>query len=311
MRILDENNKEITSPDLSLGYIHRDRVLKQYHNTAADDDGTFSEEGHWETVGGGDEIVVKNDGKDEHGNDTTATTPRRGAVTKIWIPDRPSILHEEEYEEILRYTRYSTDELEQRSRRESDVAAAEKHRAALLRLQSAQTRAFLRTISSDADVLSLSGAIPEWDEAVTYVIGDIVRMNNNVYRAGKNNGPGQQPTDGDSVWRRIGEPNSSDAYPWVQPLRATDAYDIGEKVSYGGGVWESTIHWNVWLPGTTGWKKVSDDVGDDAEWVRPLTTLDAYIKGAEVRHNNKHWVSDVDKNVCEPGVSQWTEVKEK
>ena len=309
MRILDENDNEITSPDLSLGYLYRDRVLKQCLNDADED--TSSEEGHWETIGGGDKTVVEDAGKDKHDNAITATTPRRGAVTKIWIPDRPSTPHEDEYEEILRYTRYATDELDQHSRHEADVAAAGKRHSALLRLQSAQTRAFLRTISTDADVLSLSGAIPEWDETVTYAPGDVVRVNDQVYRATENSVPRQQPTDTDSAWRRIGEPNSDDVYPWVQPLRATDAYDVGNRVSYGGGIWESTIHWNVWLPGTTGWKRVSDSTGEAAEWVQPLTASDAYIKGVEVSHNNRHWVSDADKNMCEPGVSQWTEVKEK
>lgn len=309
MRILDENDNEITSPDLSLGYLYRDRVLKQLLNDADED--TSSEEGHWETIGGGDKTVVEDAGKDKHNNAITATTPRRGAVTRIWIPDRPSTPNEDEYEEILRYTRYTTDELDQHSRHEADVAAAERHKAALLRLQSAQTRAFLRTISTDADVLSLSGAIPEWDETVTYAPGDVVRVNNKVYRATENRVPRQQPTDADSAWRRIGEPNSDDVYPWVQPLRVTNAYDVGDRVSYGGGIWESTIHWNVWLPGTTGWKRVSDSTGEAAEWVQPLTASDAYIKGVEVSHNNRHWASDTDKNMCEPGVSQWTEVKEK
>ena len=34
----------------------------------------------------------------------------------------------------------------------------------------------------------------------------------------------------------------------------------------------------------------------------------SYSKGAKVSHNGKHWVSDVEANVWEPGVSGWTEV---
>lgn len=33
----------------------------------------------------------------------------------------------------------------------------------------------------------------------------------------------------------------------------------------------------------------------------------AYAKGAKVSHNGKHWTSDVDANVWEPGAYGWTE----
>ena len=43
------------------------------------------------------------------------------------------------------------------------------------------------------------------------------------------------------------------------------------------------------------------------EWVQPTGAQDAYAKDAQVSHNNKHWISDVDGNVWEPGVYGWTE----
>lgn len=45
-----------------------------------------------------------------------------------------------------------------------------------------------------------------------------------------------------------------------------------------------------------------------AEWVQPTGSTDAYPKGAKVTHNGKTWTSNVDANVWEPGVSQWTQV---
>ena len=36
-------------------------------------------------------------------------------------------------------------------------------------------------------------------------------------------------------------------------------------------------------------------------------STDAYPKGAKVSHNGKHWISDLDANVWEPGVYGWTE----
>lgn len=44
------------------------------------------------------------------------------------------------------------------------------------------------------------------------------------------------------------------------------------------------------------------------EWKQPTGAQDAYAKGAKCAHNGKHWTSDVDNNVWEPGVYGWTEV---
>ena len=51
-----------------------------------------------------------------------------------------------------------------------------------------------------------------------------------------------------------------------------------------------------------------DDPGEEwPEWVQPVGAQDAYPLGAKVSHNEKHWISDVDNNVWEPGVYGWTE----
>jgi len=43
------------------------------------------------------------------------------------------------------------------------------------------------------------------------------------------------------------------------------------------------------------------------EWVQPTGAHDAYAKGEKVSHNGKHWISEVDANVWEPGVYGWGE----
>ena len=45
------------------------------------------------------------------------------------------------------------------------------------------------------------------------------------------------------------------------------------------------------------------------EWEQPGST-NPYMKGDQVKHNGKTWVSDIDGNVWEPGVYGWTEVAE-
>ena len=44
------------------------------------------------------------------------------------------------------------------------------------------------------------------------------------------------------------------------------------------------------------------------EWKQPTGAQDAYSKGDKVSHSSKHWVSDYDANVWEPGVYGWSEV---
>ena len=44
------------------------------------------------------------------------------------------------------------------------------------------------------------------------------------------------------------------------------------------------------------------------EWIQPTGAHDAYPMGAHVSHNGKHWESEIDANVYEPGVYGWTEV---
>ena len=46
---------------------------------------------------------------------------------------------------------------------------------------------------------------------------------------------------------------------------------------------------------------------DGEEWVQPLGAHDAYPLDWVVIHNGKTWVSLVDANVWEPGVSGWRE----
>lgn len=46
---------------------------------------------------------------------------------------------------------------------------------------------------------------------------------------------------------------------------------------------------------------------DGDQWVQPTGYLDAYLKGAVVTRDGKTWVSNIDGNTLEPGVSGWSE----
>lgn len=62
-----------------------------------------------------------------------------------------------------------------------------------------------------------------------------------------------------------------------------------------------------WPPHLTPALWVAVSLDEWPEWVQPTGAHDAYHQGDKVSHNDKHWISDTDGNVWEPGVYGWTE----
>ena len=62
-----------------------------------------------------------------------------------------------------------------------------------------------------------------------------------------------------------------------------------------------------WTPDKVPALFVRVSVEEFPEWVQPTGAHDAYMKGAKVSRNSKHWISDVDNNIWEPGVYGWSE----
>lgn len=92
------------------------------------------------------------------------------------------------------------------------------------------------------------------------------------------------------------------------------AYKVGDRVRYGDLLYKClTDHTSQesWAPDAAPslWVRIDDPVIEWPEWRQPAGAHDAYAKGAKVSHNGKHWISDVDANVWEPGVYGWTEVE--
>ena len=88
MRILDENNAEITSPDLSLGHLVEEEVFVAHHPAVAE----VREQWHYETV-----YEYLNGGKD--------------VVKVIDVPGVEAKDAWDEYETIKRYVPYTEEEL--------------------------------------------------------------------------------------------------------------------------------------------------------------------------------------------------------
>ena len=97
------------------------------------------------------------------------------------------------------------------------------------------------------------------------------------------------------------------------PLWKIKQYEVGDRVRYEGTLYkclQSHTAQETWKPDVSPslWVRVDDPSIEWPDWVQPQGATDAYAKGAKVSHNSKHWISDYDNNVWEPGVYGWSEV---
>ena len=101
--------------------------------------------------------------------------------------------------------------------------------------------------------------------------------------------------------------------PELFPTWATDTdYSTGDRRQYDGILWrciQAHHSQDDWTPdkAVSLWTRTSAD--EFPEWIQPTGASDSYMKGDKVSHSEKHWISDVDSNVWEPGVYGWSEVR--
>ena len=91
-------------------------------------------------------------------------------------------------------------------------------------------------------------------------------------------------------------------------------YAVGDRVSYEGTLYKClTAHTSqaAWTPTASPslWVRVDDPQEEWPEWIQPVGSTDAYPRGAKVSHAGRHWISDIDGNVWEPGIYGWTEAE--
>lgn len=103
----------------------------------------------------------------------------------------------------------------------------------------------------------------------------------------------------------------------VAALYPTWHSKIGQQVTAGERLWDDGKLWKVIQPHTVqeNWRPadavslfVEVSIEEWPAWVQPTGSTDAYRIGAQVTHNDLHWVSDIDYNTYEPGVYGWTQV---
>ena len=96
--------------------------------------------------------------------------------------------------------------------------------------------------------------------------------------------------------------------PWAYPV----SYKVGNIRRYGGKLYRCVkdhTSQEDWNPKATAslWAVTADPAEEWPAWSQPVGAHDAYNAGAKVSHGDKHWTSDTDGNVWEPGVYGWTE----
>lgn len=92
------------------------------------------------------------------------------------------------------------------------------------------------------------------------------------------------------------------------------AYGKDAIRSYGGALYRciqahtSQVGWEPDAAPSL-WTNIADPAEEWPEWSAPVGAHDAYGAGSKVSHGGKHWKSNLDGNVWEPGVYGWTEKK--
>lgn len=95
--------------------------------------------------------------------------------------------------------------------------------------------------------------------------------------------------------------------------KTATSYETGFRVQYDGHLYkcvQAHTSQDDWTPdiSVSLWVEVSDPSVEYPDWKQPVGAQDAYKKGDKVSHTGKHWISDVDNNVWEPGVYGWSEL---
>ena len=193
---------------------------------------------------------------------------------------------------------------------------------------------YFATTLPEEKALVVSSIFDEWAVNVKYVTGDWVAYGVNavgdpqLYQVLQDHTSAAEwtPDTATSLYKAVGI-DPSGIPLWVQPLGATDAYNIGDIVMHNGKKWKSSIDNNVWEPGVYGWEEVvsasTDGGGDSTEpetpsvetipdFVQPTGAHDAYNKGDKVKFEGKVYESLIDANTYSPSAypAGWKEITE-
>lgn len=112
---------------------------------------------------------------------------------------------------------------------------------------------------SDDVAFTIPALYPEWKPGEGYVSGDRVLYGDTLYRVLQDHTSQETwtPDAAPSLFAKVLIPDSSTIPEWEQP-DSTNPYSKGDKVTYQGKIWISTVDNNVWAPDVYGWEQVTE-----------------------------------------------------
>lgn len=114
----------------------------------------------------------------------------------------------------------------------------------------------LREMATDEMSLQVPNLYPIWKSETSYMTNDRVLYNDVLYKVLQDHTSQETwtPDVAVSLFAKVLIPDEDVIPEWEQP-DSTNAYMIGDKVTYNGKTWVSTVDNNVWAPGVYGWEE--------------------------------------------------------
>ena len=111
---------------------------------------------------------------------------------------------------------------------------------------------------NDQDALQAKELYPIWSgDGIQYQKDARVRYNEVLYKVlqAHTSQEAWTPQAASSLFAKVLIPDENVIPEWQQP-DSTNPYQVGDKVSHNGKIWQNTIANNVWQPGVYGWNQV-------------------------------------------------------
>ena len=109
---------------------------------------------------------------------------------------------------------------------------------------------------SDEDALEAIDLFGSWQADKAYVVDDKVKYEGNLYKClqAHTSQASWTPVAAASLWAKVLIPDENVIPEWEQP-ESTNAYMVGDKVTFEGHIYESAINNNIWSPSAypAGW----------------------------------------------------------
>jgi len=104
-----------------------------------------------------------------------------------------------------------------------------------------------------------AGLFPDWEPGIAVKVGEVYRWDGTLVQViqGHTTQADWAPDVVPALFK-IHRTATDTPQPWVQPAGGDDAYNIGDKVTFEGSTYESTINANVWSPTAypAGWRLI-------------------------------------------------------